>query len=110
MRANLFSELLNLLDILIPKILFRKTTIGFKQTPGKIGRSIAHETFDLIEHSAHLLWSEARMIEEGNKGMSSLLKVDIVLPKSIVCIDQEMITHILSFFALFIIHHMFHSS
>src|SRR5260370_41682940 len=97
MRANWFSELANLLDILISKVSFCKPTIGFDQAPGKIGRSIAHETFHIIQNSAHLLWSESRVIEKRNEGMNSLLKIDVVLPKRIVCINQEMISHILSF-------------
>src|SRR6266516_1620942 len=97
MRANLLSELANLLNILILEFSFCKTTVGFDQTPGKIDRSIAHETFYIIQHSAHLLWREPGVIEECNEGMNGLLKIDIVLPKCIVCINQEVVPHILSF-------------
>src|SRR5713226_4873191 len=97
MSANLFSESANLLDILILKVSFCKPTIGFDQAPGKIDRPIAHETFHIIQNGAHLLRSESRVIEKRNEGMNSLLKIDVVLPKRIVCINQEMISHILSF-------------
>ena len=96
MHANGFSEPANLLDILIPQIFFRKTTIGFDQAPGKIGRSIAHETFDLVKHRSYLLARQAGVVKEGNKAMNGLLKIDIVLPKGIVCIDQQMVSHHLS--------------
>src|SRR5271157_2546698 len=97
MRANLFSELANLLDILILKVPFCKTTIGFDQAPGKIGRSIAHQTLYIIQNSAHFPWCKPRVIEECNEGMNGLLKIDIVLPECIVCINQEVKSHILSF-------------
>jgi hypothetical protein len=39
------------------------------------------------------------MIEKLDKGMNGLLEVDIILPKGIVCIDQEMVVHFfLSFY------------
>src|SRR5713226_9789861 len=97
MRANVFAELANLLDILIPKVSFCKTTIGFDQAPGKIGRPVAHETFHIIQNRTHLLSRESGVIEKRNEGMNSLLKIDVVLPECIVCINQEMISHILSF-------------
>jgi pimeloyl-ACP methyl ester carboxylesterase len=37
------------------------------------------------------------VIEECNEGMNGLLKIDIVLPERIVCINQEVVFHILSF-------------
>src|SRR6266536_4553935 len=97
MRANLFSELAHLLDIRILKVFLRKATIGFDQTPGKIGRSIAHEPFYIIQNSSYLGWSESRVIEECNKSMNGLLKIDIVLPKRIIGINQEVVSHILAF-------------
>src|SRR5579859_5922376 len=97
MRANLFSKLAYLLDILVLKVLFRKTTIGFDQTPRKIRRSIAHKMFYLIEHSTNLFWSEMRVVEERDKRMNGLLKIDIILPKGIVCINQEMVVHLFFF-------------
>jgi len=33
------------------------------------------------------------MIKKLDKGMNSLLEVDIILPKGIVCINQEMVVH-----------------
>src|SRR6266566_335761 len=93
MRANAFSELANLPDILIMQVFFRKTTIGFDQAPAEIDRSIAHEAFHVIQHRPYLLSRESGVIEERNKGMNGLLKIDIVLPKSIICINQEVISH-----------------
>src|SRR5260221_5756855 len=100
MGTNLLAELANLLDILILKVFFCQATIGFDQTPGKIRRTIAHELFNLIKHRSHLSWGEARMIEKPDKGMNGLLEVDIILPKGIVCIDQEMVVHFFPFFRL----------
>src|SRR6266852_7551883 len=97
MRTNLLAELANLLDILILKVFFCQATIGFDQTPGKIRRTIAHEFFNLIKHRSHLSWGEARMIKKLDKGMNGLLEVDIILPKGIVCINQEMVVHSFSF-------------
>src|SRR5260370_26794268 len=97
MRANLFSEVANLLDIPILKVPFCKTAISFDQAPGKICRSITHETLYIIQNSAHLPWSKPRVIEECHEGMNSLLKIDIVLPERIVCINPDVISHILSF-------------
>src|SRR5712691_11915985 len=93
MRANMFSEPANLPDIAILKISFCKTTIGFDQAPGKIGRSRAHETLYVIQNRAYLLSRGLRVIEECNEVMNSPLKIDIVLPKCIVCINQEVISH-----------------
>src|SRR5260221_1189486 len=100
MGTNLLAELANLLDILILKVFFCQATIGFDQTPGKIRRTIAHELFNLIKHRSHLSWGEARMIEKPDKGVNGLLEVDIILPKGIVCIDQEMVVHFFPFFRL----------
>src|SRR6266487_1040422 len=97
MRANLFSELAHLLDIRILKVFLRKTTIGFDQTPGKIGRSIAHEPFYVVQNSSYLRRSKSRVIEERNKSMNGLLKIDIVLPERIIGINQEVVSHILAF-------------
>src|ERR1700731_2927973 len=93
MRANGFSKLANLLNILIPQIFFRQAAICFNQAPGKIDHSITHQTFDFIKHRSYLLMREMGMIEEANKAMNGLLKIDIVLPKRIVCIDQQMVSH-----------------
>src|SRR5712692_9139652 len=81
LSANAFTELAHLLDILLLQVLFRKTTIGFDQALCEIGRSIAHQTFYLIEHRPYLLPRESRVIKEGHKGMNGLLKIDIVLPE-----------------------------
>src|SRR5581483_2405278 len=97
MGANLFSKLPNLLNILVLKVLFCQTTIGFDQTLRKIHRSIAHDMFYLVKYGSYLLWSELGMIEEGDKRVNGLLKVDIVLPKCVICINQEMISHVESF-------------
>src|SRR5713226_5560244 len=97
MRANLFAKQAHLLDILILKIFFCETTIGFDQASGKIGRSIAHDPFYIIQNSSYLLWSELGVIEERNKGVNSLLEVDVILPKCVICINQEVILHIESF-------------
>src|SRR5690349_2959317 len=92
-RANGFSELANLLDIFLPQLLFRQTAIGFDQAASKIGHTIAHETFDLIKHRSYLLARSLGVVQESNKTMNGLLKIDIVLPKGIVCIDKQMVSH-----------------
>src|SRR3989442_11903168 len=78
------------------QVFFGKTMIGLDQAPGEIGRSIAHQTFHLIQNRPYLLSGESRVVEERNKGMNGLLEVDIVLPKGIICINQEMVTHFFS--------------
>src|SRR6266516_5124273 len=93
MRVNLFSELANLLDILILRVFFCQPTIGFDQAPGEIDRAIAHQTLHVVQHRSYLLSGELGVIEEGNKGMNGLLEVDIILPKGIVCINHEMVVH-----------------
>src|SRR6266700_3907793 len=95
MSANAFSELANLPDILIKQVFFRQSTIGLDQAPGEIDRSIAHDTFHVIQNHPYLFPRELRVIEERNKVMNGLLKIDIVLPKGIICIDQEVIAHLL---------------
>src|SRR5258708_34365912 len=100
MRTNLLAELANLLDILILKVFFCQAMIGFDQTPGKIRRTIAHELFNLIKHRSHLSWGEARMIEKPDKGMNSLLEVAIILPRGIVCINQEKVGHFVPFLSI----------
>src|SRR5438105_13726606 len=93
MRVNLFSELANLLDILILRVFFCQATIGFDQAPGDIDRAIAHQTLHVIQHCSYLLSGELGVLEEGNKGMNRSLEVDIILPKAIVCINHEMVMH-----------------
>src|SRR4051812_20067949 len=93
MRANLFSELAYLFDISILMVFFRQTTVSFNQTPGKIGRSIAHETFYVVQDGAYLRWSKSRVIKECNKTVNGLLKVDIVFPKRVIRVNQEMVSH-----------------
>ena len=93
LRANLFSELADVLDILILQVFFRETTIGFDQALREIGRSIAHQALYLIQHRPDLFPRESRVIKKRNKGVNGLLKIDIVLPKGIVCIDQQVVSH-----------------
>src|ERR1700681_222247 len=95
MRTDAFSEPANLLDIFVAGFFFRQTTIGLDQTFGEIGRSVAHETFDVIENYPHLPARESRMIEKRNEGMDGLLKIDVVLPKCVVRINQEVTPHML---------------
>src|SRR5438876_882159 len=97
MRTNLLAKLANMPDIFVMQVFFRQTAIGFHQTVGKIRRTVAHELFNLIKYRSHLSWSKARMIKKLDKGMNSLLEVDIILPKGIVCINQELVVHFLRF-------------
>src|SRR5579859_5165457 len=97
MRANLLTKTLYPLNILVLRLPFRETAIGFDQAPGKIHRPITHEVFYLIDHSLNLRWSQVGVIQKFNKSMRSLLKIDIILPESIIRINQEMIAHSFSF-------------
>src|SRR5579875_125874 len=97
MRTYLRPELLNLLDILILNLPLCQAAIRFDQASCEIRRAIAHEAFYLIDHCPYLLCCEAGVIEEGDKIMNSLFKVDVVLPECIVCVDQEMVVHIETF-------------
>src|SRR5437764_610367 len=76
LRANLFSELADMLDILILQVFFRETTIGFDQALSEIDRSIAHQALYLIQHRPDLLPRESRVIKKRNKVVNGLLKID----------------------------------
>src|ERR1700731_1115354 len=96
MRKKLLAELPNMPDILFPVVFFGQAAISFHQTAGKICRTIAHGPFKLIDHRSYLAVSESGMIEKLDKPMDGLLVVNIVLPKGIICIDQEMVAHLVS--------------
>ena len=44
---------------------------------------------DIIEHLAHLLGRELVMVEERNETGDGALEVDVVLPESVVGVDEE---------------------
>src|SRR5581483_6312282 len=75
LSANTLAELANLLHVLVLKVFFGQAAIGFDQALREIDRAIAHQTFHFIQHRPYLLMREARVVEEGNKGMNGLLKI-----------------------------------
>src|SRR6266566_2848469 len=95
LSANLLSETTNLLDILFLQVFFGKATIGFDQALREISRSITHQSFNLIQHRSNLLTRESRMVKECHERVNSLLKINIVLPKGIIGIHNEVVSHML---------------
>ena len=47
--------------------------------------------FNLVQHGADLDGRHGRMIEKIYKSFERLLEVDVVLPKSVVSIDQQVL-------------------
>src|SRR5947209_6120939 len=98
MRTKLLAELSYTPDIFFPVVFFRQAMICLYQAVGKICGAIAKDPFKFINHRSHFCGCEAGMIKKLNKPMNGLFEVDIILPKGIVCINQKMVAHLVSFY------------